>query len=70
MGIKIKEEFLNSVVEEIGKKQGVYSAVLCVESGDNNFSWTGAAGDMQKDSQYFIASVTKLYVTAGVMGIV
>jgi len=67
MGTKIKEEFLNNVVEEIGNKKGVFSAVLCVESGDNSFSWTGASGDMQKDSQYFIASVTKLYVTVVVM---
>lgn len=70
MGTKIKEEFLKNAIEEIGNKKGVFSAVLCVESGDNSFSWTGAAGDMQKDSQYFIASVTKLYVTAVVMGLI
>ncbi|OJF93585.1 serine hydrolase [Alkalibacterium sp. 20] len=67
MGTRIKEEFLEKVVEKIGNKKGVFSAVLSVESGDNSFSWTGAAGDMQKDSQYFIASVTKLYVTTVVM---
>lgn len=67
MGTRIKEEFLNNVVEKIGNKKGVYSAVLRVESGDNSFTWTGAAGDMQEDSQYFIASVTKLYVTTVVM---
>ncbi|WP_033541137.1 serine hydrolase domain-containing protein [Planococcus sp. CAU13] len=67
MGTNIKEAFLNDTVKEIGEKKGVFSAVLCVESGDNSFSWTGALGDMQRDSQYFIASVTKLYVTAVVL---
>jgi D-alanyl-D-alanine carboxypeptidase len=67
---KMKEELLNKVVEQIGNKKGVYSAVLCVESGDKSFSWTGAAGDMQKGSQYCIASVTKLYITAVVMRLV
>jgi len=67
MGIKIQEEFLNNAVEEIASKKGIFSTVLCVESGNNSLSWTGAAGDMQKDSQYFIASVTKLYVTSIVM---
>ena len=67
VGIKIKEELLNVAVEKIGSKKGVFSAVLCVESGDNSFSWIGAVGDMHKDSQYFMASVTKLYITTVVM---
>lgn len=67
MGTNLKEAFLNDAVEKIGEKKGVFSAVLCVESGDHRFSWTGAVGDMQKDSRYFIASVTKLYVTTVVM---
>ncbi|MBS4539488.1 beta-lactamase family protein [Clostridium sp. D2Q-11] len=70
MGLRIKEEFLNNVVEEIGNKKDVFSAVLCVESGDNSFCWTGAAGEMKKDSQYFIASVTKLYITAVIMKLI
>ncbi|MCC5929421.1 MAG: beta-lactamase family protein [Cyclobacteriaceae bacterium] len=49
------------------QKKYVYSTVLRVESGDGNFSWTGASGEMQKDSRFFIASVTKLYITAVMM---
>ncbi len=67
MGTNIKEELLNEAVKKMGEKKGVFSAVLCVKSGDHHFSWTGAVGDMQKASPYFIASVTKLYVTAVVM---
>ena len=70
MATKLKEELLNNVVKEIAEKKGVFSVVLCVEKGDNSFSWRGAAGDMQEDNLYFIASVTKLYVTAVVMRLV
>lgn len=67
---KINEEFLNRELQTIIKKKNVYSTVLSVGSGDGSFSWTGAAGDMQADSPYFIASVTKLYVTAVVMRLI
>lgn len=66
----LKVELLNKAVQDMAAKRNVYSAVLCVEKGDNSFSWTGAAGGMEPDSQYFIASVTKLYITAVVMGLV
>lgn len=64
---RITEKLLNEAIEEIGNKKNVFSAVLCVESGDNSFSWTGAVGEMRRNSPYFIASVTKLYVTTLVM---
>jgi CubicO group peptidase (beta-lactamase class C family) len=38
-----------------------------VESKDASFVWEGARGDMQTDSKFFVASVTKMYVTAIVM---
>ena len=63
----VNEELLNNAVRKMVDNKRVFSAVLCVENGDKSFSWTGAAGDMHKDSRYFIASVTKLYVTAVVM---
>ncbi|WP_213165759.1 serine hydrolase domain-containing protein [Alkalicella caledoniensis] len=68
--MRIKEELLDKCLSNIINKKDVYSAVFCVESGDGSFSWTGAAGEMQRDSQFMIASVTKLYVTAVVMGLV
>lgn len=68
--VKINNEFLDEIVRSIENKKGVYSTVLCVEHGDSGFSYTGAAGGMQTDSKYFIASVTKLYITAIVMNLV
>ncbi len=61
---ELNEAFLEQLVQKIIRKKNVYSCVLCVESGDGSLSWTGAAGDMQPDDRYFIASVTKLYITA------
>jgi CubicO group peptidase (beta-lactamase class C family) len=55
--------YLQKQLDEIIRKKNVYSAVLCVESGDGNFSWSGAAGEMRCADRYFIASVTKLYIT-------
>lgn len=68
--MKIKKELLNQCLKEIGNKKGVYSAVFSVESGDKSFSWIGAIGDIQTESKFFIASVTKLYITAVVLQLV
>lgn len=66
----IKQELLNNLLDKIIAKKRIYSAVLHVENGDGSFSWTKSAGEMQEDSRYFIASVTKLYVTAVVMQLI
>jgi D-alanyl-D-alanine carboxypeptidase len=66
----IQEKLLNRLLNNMADNKRIFSTVLCVENGDRSFSWTGAAGDMQKDSRYFIASVTKLYVTAVTMRLI
>ena len=57
------QQFLQQQLNEIIRKKNVYSTVLRVENGDGSFVWSGAAGDIQTDDRYFIASVTKLYIT-------
>ncbi len=42
----------------------VFGASVCVQKGDGSFSFSGAAGNLETDSQYFIASTTKLYTSA------
>jgi CubicO group peptidase (beta-lactamase class C family) len=61
---------VEAIVKRCFSRKGIYSAVLCVENGDGGFSWTGAVGDMQENSQYCIASVTKLYITAVMLRLV
>jgi D-alanyl-D-alanine carboxypeptidase len=62
--------FLDGLLKSLLKKDRIFSAVLRVESGDGRFSWTGATGNMNSGSRYFIASVTKLYITAVVMRLI
>ncbi|SKC69137.1 serine hydrolase domain-containing protein [Maledivibacter halophilus] len=66
----VNEKLLNDLLNKMVDNKRIFSAVLCVENGDRSFSWTGAVGNMQKDSRFFIASVTKLYVTAVVMQLI
>jgi len=66
----LSENLLNQCLDKIVSKKNIFSTVLRVESGDASFSWIGARGEMETDSEYFIASVTKLYVTAVVMALV
>ncbi len=66
----VDEKLLNSLMDRMKVNKSIFSAVLCVESRDGSFSWTGAAGEMEKDSKYFIASVTKLYVTAVILQLI
>ncbi len=66
----IHKETLDRTIHNFVDNKSIFSAVLCVENGEGSFSWTGAAGQMQPESRYFIASVTKLYITAVVMRLV
>jgi len=67
---KITESLLGGCLDKVISKKNIFSAVLRVESGDASFSWIGARGDMAPSDKYFIASVTKLYITAVVMSLV
>ncbi|MFB4166233.1 serine hydrolase domain-containing protein [Alteribacillus sp. JSM 102045] len=60
----MNQSFLNGVVSTAVSKKNIYGAVLCVEKGDNSLPLVSSAGNLTADKPYFIASVTKLYVTA------
>ena len=59
--------FLETTVRRMGAHRAVHGAILCVESGDGALSWRGAAGTLEADQRYFIASVTKMIVTVVVL---
>jgi D-alanyl-D-alanine carboxypeptidase len=63
----LNTDTLNHLVNIMVDNKSIYSVVMKVENSEGNISWKGAAGNMQADSRYFIASVTKLYVTAIIM---
>jgi CubicO group peptidase (beta-lactamase class C family) len=55
---------LNKIVKKTVDHKKVFGCVVNVESGDNTFSWIGSAGNINNKTPYFIASTTKLYITA------
>jgi D-alanyl-D-alanine carboxypeptidase len=57
------QKLLDSTVD--GKR--VFGAALCVDDRKNRFTWEGSAGNLGVDSRYFIASTTKIYITALVL---
>jgi D-alanyl-D-alanine carboxypeptidase len=61
---KITPAFFNQVTHQMLRNKSVFGAVLCVENGDSSISCVGGVGNMKAEDKYFIASVTKLYVTA------
>jgi len=56
------EVFYQSIKKMVDGKS-ILSLAIKVESGDGSISWSRAAGDMQVEDRYFIASVTKMYIT-------
>ncbi|MFA9556665.1 serine hydrolase domain-containing protein [Evansella sp. AB-rgal1] len=60
----IKDSLFYEVVEKMVKNKHVYGAVLCVEKGDGSLSFVSGGGNIKAGDRYFIASVTKLYITA------
>lgn len=51
-----------TIIDKTIDNKSIFDAVLTVEKG--NERWTGSAGNFSNDQPYFIASTTKLYVTA------
>ena len=64
MGKKINQSFISELTKNMLKNKHVHGAVFCVENHDATVSYLASAGDLQPDSEYFVASVTKLYITA------
>ncbi|MFJ7736863.1 serine hydrolase domain-containing protein [Lysinibacillus sp. NPDC097287] len=60
----LNQSILNELLGQAINKKNITGAVLCVEKGDNSFSQVSGAGNIGEESSYFIASVTKLYITA------
>lgn len=55
---------LDQIVKNTVKHKYIFGAVAHVTSGEGAFSWLGAAGNMDETDPYFIASTTKIYITA------
>jgi D-alanyl-D-alanine carboxypeptidase len=73
----LNQEMEDLVSGFVGKDKSVRNCVLSVMKGDGSFLWSGAAGiagekgrvPMTKDTPVYIASITKLYTAAVIMGL-
>jgi len=61
------EERLQYTLEQMTDNKKIYGTVFSVYRGDDKFEWNGASGNMNTNSQYSIASVTKMYTAAVIM---
>ncbi len=61
---KFDQNTLNLLVNDLGKKKNIFGAVFHVSSDDHNLDLISACGEMTVDSQYYIASINKLFVSA------
>ncbi len=59
--------FVQQAVDKMIDDKSVFGATLRVESGDGSLAIECASGEMHPGDRYFIASVTKLYITAVVL---
>lgn len=58
---------LQRVLDKTVDNKNVFGTSFCVKQ--KNFSWCGTSGNFLKDEQYFIASTTKLFVTAIILNL-
>ncbi|MBP3965022.1 serine hydrolase domain-containing protein [Paenibacillus lignilyticus] len=61
---------LDRLIRSAVDNKHIFGAVLQVESGNRRLTWSGAAGNMNSASRFFIASTTKLYVTAALLNLI
>lgn len=61
---------LDHLITKMVDNKSVFSAVMKVQNSEGTVHWKGAAGNMNVNDRYFIASVTKLYVTAIVLRLI
>ncbi|UCG29328.1 MAG: beta-lactamase family protein, partial [candidate division WOR-3 bacterium] len=60
----MNESSLDEIVRNVVSKKHIYGAVFYVSSDDNSIDLISAAGDIDEDGQYYIASINKLFVSA------
>lgn len=64
---KLNQSILDQLVDNATTKKHIYGAVFYVSSGDNSIDLISASGEMEEDSQYYIASINKLFVSSIVL---
>lgn len=58
---------MQSLLEDLVDNHLIFGTTVRVQSGDGKLLWVGAAGNLTAETPYFIASTTKLCVTAVIL---
>ena len=66
---KLSQLVLDQLVSKVVQKKHIYGAVFYVSSGDNSIDLISASGNIKKDSQYYIASINKLFVSSIILNL-
>jgi len=61
---ELSQSVFDELVSNVVKKKYIYGAVFYVSTEDNSIDLISAAGNIEEDSQYYIASVNKFFVSA------
>nr|HPI97581.1 serine hydrolase [Synergistales bacterium] len=61
---KPDKAILDELVRDTVKKKNIYGAVFCVSTGNGSIDLISASGEIQENSQYYIASINKLFISA------
>jgi CubicO group peptidase (beta-lactamase class C family) len=61
---KLNKSTLNQLVNHVINKRYIYGAVFYVSSDDNSIDVISACGNLQEESQYYIASINKLIISS------
>ena len=64
MKYKLNQSVLDRLVSNVDEKKNIYGAVFYVSSDDNSIDLISASGNIKEDSQYYIASINKFFVSA------
>jgi len=61
---KLSKSILNQLVSNVTTRKYINGAVFYVSSDDNSIDIISASGNIKEDSQYYIASINKFFVSA------
>ena len=64
MAGRLSKSILDDIVFDVIGKKYIYGAVFYVRSDDNSVDMISAAGNIKETSQYYIASINKLFISA------
>lgn len=61
---------LKRIIDEALTKKYIHGAVFSVSTGDHSQAWSGASGNMNVDSPYYIASINKLVISSIILRLI